>query len=125
MEHISFKARAQILIEVNTNRPDLKALEQKDPQSYLAETESMIAEQIAVLTNLFIEGEQGGTKVDPLVALKGRELDIKAMDVQNRAAQNNADLMRKMDEFEKRLDLDKMIREDNEEASKERIRVAD
>ena len=47
------------------------------------------------------------------------------MDVQNRAAQNNADLMRKMDEFEKRLDLDKMIREDNEEASKERIRVAD
>ena len=125
MEHISFKARAQILIEVNTNRPDLKALEQKDPQSYLAETESMIAEQIAVLTNLFIEGEQGGTKLDPLVALKGRELDIKAMDVQNRAAQNNADLMRKMDEFEKRLDLDKMIREDNEEASKERIRVAD
>ena len=47
------------------------------------------------------------------------------MDVQNRAAQNNADLMRKMDEFEKRLDLDKMIREDNEAASQERIRVAD
>ena len=47
------------------------------------------------------------------------------MDVQNRAAQNSADIMRKMNEFEQRLDLDKMIREDNEEASKERIRVAD
>ena len=124
-EHISYKARAQILIEINTNRPDLKQLEQRDPQSYLAETESMIAEQIGALTAMYAEGELGGAKPDPLVALKGRELDIKAMDVQNRAAQNNADLMRKMDEFEKRLDLDKMIREDNEEASKERIRVAD
>ena len=75
-EHISYKARAQILIEINTNRPDLKQLEQRDPQSYLAETESMIAEQIGALTAMYAEGELGGAKPDPLIALKGRELDI-------------------------------------------------
>jgi len=32
---------------------------------------------------------------------------------------------RKVDEFDQRIDLDKMIREDAEEAGKERIRVAD
>ena len=122
-EHISMKARAQVFLEVKTNRPDLVELEQRDPQSYLAETESMIAEQIAVLTNIFSESESG--KQDPLVALKNRELDLRAMDIQRRGQENAMDMQRKINEFEERLDLDRMKREDAEEASKERIRVAD
>ena len=122
-EHISMKARAQVFLEVKTNRPDLVALEQRDPQSYLAETESMIAEQIAVLTNIFSEAEGG--KQDPLVALKNRELDLRAMDIQRRGQENAMDMQRKINEFEERLDLDRMKREDAEEAGKERIRVAD
>jgi len=107
------------------NRPDLVALEQKDPQSYLAETESMIAEQIAALTAMYVEGEMGSSKPDPLVALKNRELDLRAMDIQRRNQENMMDMERKSDEFEQRLDLDKMKREDAEAASQERIRVAD
>ena len=122
-EHISMKARAQVFLEVKTNRPDLVALEQRDPQSYLAETESMIAEQIAVLTNIFSEAEGG--KQDPLVALKNRELDLRAMDIQRRGQENAMDMQRKINEFEERLDLDRMKREDAEEAGKERIRIAD
>ena len=125
MEHISYKARAQVLLEVKTNRPDLVALEQKDPQSYLAETESMIAEQIAALTAMYVEGEMGSSKPDPLVALKNRELDLRAMDIQRRNQETMMDMERKSDEFEQRLDLDKMKREDAEVASQERIRVAD
>ena len=125
MEHISYKARAQVLLEVKMNRPDLVALEQKDPQSYLAETESMIAEQIAALTAMYVEGEMGSSKPDPLVALKNRELDLRAMDIQRRNQENMMDMERKSDEFEQRLDLDKMKREDAEAASQERIRVAD
>jgi len=125
MEHISYKARAQVLLEVKMNRPDLVALEQKDPQSYLAETESMIAEQIAALTAMYVEGEMGSSKPDPLVALKNRELDLRAMDIQRRNQENMMDMERKSDEFEQRLDLDKMKREDAEAASEERIRVAD
>ena len=60
-----------------------------------------------------------------LDALKNRELDIKAMDMQRKAAEFAAQEERKGDEFFQRLDLDKMKREDAEEASKERIRVAD
>ena len=125
MEHISMKARAQVLMEVKTNRPDLVQLEQVDPQSYLAETESMIAEQVGVLTAMYVESEQGGKKPDPLVALKQKELDLRAMDMQRKAQENAADMQRKSGEFAERLDLDRMKREDAEEAGKERIRVAD
>ena len=47
------------------------------------------------------------------------------MDIQRRAQENAADMQRKTNEFEQKIDLEKMKREDAEEASKERIRVAD
>jgi len=122
-EHISMKSRAQVFLEVKQNRPDLVELEQVDPQSYLAETESMIAEQIAHLTAMFAEAEGG--KQDPLIALKNRELDLRAMDMQRRGQENMMDMERKSGEFEERLDLDRMRREDAEEASMERIRIAE
>ena len=124
-EHISFKARAQVLLHIKTERLDLQRLEQADPKAYLAETESMIARVIADLTQELAMAEQGTTKPDPVVMLKNRELDIRAMDMQRRAAEFAASEERKGDEFFQRLDLDKMKREDAEEASKERIRVAD
>ena len=64
-------------------------------------------------------------KGDPLVELKQRELDLRAMDMQRRAGEFNQVEDRKRDEFEQNIDLDKMKREDAEKASKERIRVAD
>ena len=47
------------------------------------------------------------------------------MDIQRRGQENAMDMQRKINEFEERLDLDRMKREDAEEAGKERIRVAD
>jgi broad specificity polyphosphatase/5'/3'-nucleotidase SurE len=47
------------------------------------------------------------------------------MDMQRKAMEEQQDQQRKMFEFESRLDLDKMKREDAEVASSERIRVAD
>ena len=123
-EHISMKARAQVLLEIKTNRPDLVELEQIDPQSYLAETESMIAEQISGLTQAYLQ-QEGGAKQDPLVALKTKELDLRAMDIQRRAQENQQDQARKTNEFAQKIDLERMKREDAEEAGKERIRVAD
>ncbi len=123
-EHISMKARAQVFLEVKQNRPDLVQLEQIDPQSYLAETENMIAEQIAGLTAEYLQ-QEGGQQQDPLVALKQKELDLRAMDIQRRANENMQEENRKSQEFAEKIDLEKMKREDAEEASKERIRVAD
>tara|TARA_A100001035_G_scaffold214299_1_gene174101 strand:+ start:6558 stop:8885 length:2328 start_codon:yes stop_codon:yes gene_type:complete len=124
-EHISFKARAQVLTYIKTERPDLQELEQTNPEAYLAESESIIARTIAEMTQMIVQSEQGTEKPDPIVMLKSRELDIRAMDMQRKAAEFGVEEQRKNDEFAERLDLDKMKREDAEEASKERIRVAD
>ena len=124
-EHISFKARAQTLVYIKTERPDLVELEQTDPQAYLAESESIIARTIAELTQQLVMAEQGTEKPDPVVMLKNRELDIKAMDMQRKAAEFQQQEQRKTGEFDDRIDLDRMKREDAEEASKQRIRVAD
>ncbi len=124
-EHISFKARAQVLTYIKTERPDLQELEQTNPEAYLAESESIIARTIAEMTQMIVQSEQGTEKPDPIVMLKSRELDIRAMDMQRKADEFGVEEQRKNDEFAERLDLDKMKREDAEEASKERIRVAD
>ena len=124
-EHISFKARAQTLVYIKTERPDLVELEQTDPQAYLAESESIIARTIAELTQQLVMAEQGTEKPDPVVMLKNRELDIKAMDMQRKAAEFQQQEQRKTGEFDERIDLDRMKREDAEVASQERIRVAD
>ena len=125
MEHISYKSRAQVLLDVKTNRPDLVELEAANPDMYLAETESMISEQIAALTQLYLEGEQQTKEPEPLVMLKNRELDLRAMELQNRAQTSMMDMQRKSEEFDEKIDLEKMKREDAEAASNERIRVAD
>tara|TARA_Y100001937_G_scaffold112212_1_gene159606 strand:- start:4101 stop:6488 length:2388 start_codon:yes stop_codon:yes gene_type:complete len=125
MEHISYKSRAQVLLDVKANRPDLVELEVANPDMYLAETESMISEQIAALTQLYLEGEQQTKEPEPLVMLKNRELDLRAMELQNRAQTSMMDMQRKSEEFDEKIDLEKMKREDAEAASNERIRVAD
>ena len=67
----------------------------------------------------------GGQKEDPLVALKQRELDLRAMDMQRKAQENMEAEERKAGEFEERIDLDKMKLESAEDQAEERIRIAE
>ena len=69
--------------------------------------------------------EAGGQKQDPLVALKQRELDLRAMDMQRKAQENLDSEERKTMEFEDRLDLDQMKLESAEDQAAERIRIAE
>ena len=64
-------------------------------------------------------------KGDPLVQLKQRELDLRAMDLQRKAQETIADQERKSMEFEERLDFDKMKLESGEDQAGERIRIAE
>jgi len=121
-EHISYKARAVVMAMVMADE-NLQKLKEENMEAFQMETESLIALQIAALTKELVDAE-GGSQ-DPLVALKSRELDLKAMDMQRKAAETQQDQQRKLYEFEQRIDLDKMKREDAEVASQERIRVAD
>ena len=122
-EHISYKARAVVMVMV-MNDEKLQKLKEESMEAFQAETESLIALQVAAITKELVAAE-GIQQQDPLVALKSRELDLRAMDMQRKSVEEQQDQQRKMFEFESRLDLDKMKREDAEAASAERIRVAD
>ena len=97
----------------------------ENPQQFEQLTESMIANKILEFTQALQELEAGNAQPDPLVALKQRELDLRAMDIQRRAGEFAMTEQRRADEFEEQLDLDKMKREDAEFQASERIRVAD
>ena len=124
MEHVSFKARAVTLLEVKEDEQIMQLLKE-NPQQFEQLTESMIANKILEFTQALQELEAGNAQPDPLVALKQRELDLRAMDIQRRAGEFAMTEQRRADEFEEQLDLDKMKREDAEFQASERIRVAD
>jgi hypothetical protein len=84
---------------------------------------SMIAKRVAELTQILVQSE-GGPQQDPLVALKQRELDLKALDIQRRANESQEDLMRKEGEFDEKIDFEKMKLEQQEDQAAARIRVA-
>jgi hypothetical protein len=85
----------------------------------------MVAKRIAEITTALAQEEAGGQKQDPLVALKQRELDLRAMDMQRKAQENMEAEERKAGEFEERIDLDKMKLESAEDQAGERIRIAE
>tara|TARA_R100000278_G_scaffold120448_2_gene102859 strand:- start:954 stop:3326 length:2373 start_codon:yes stop_codon:yes gene_type:complete len=123
-EHLSFKARALILQELQ-EKPETLKLREDNPQAFLVITESLVADKIAQLTSELQLLESAQEKKDPLVQLKQQEMDLRALDMQ-RKIQEHVDIEeRKMGEFEQKLDLEKMKREDSEEQSEERIRIAE
>ena len=103
-EHISQMATIQIL-QVMREDPEMAQMEQQDPEGFNQMAASQIAKRINVLTQQLVQ-EEGGQQQDPLVALKQRELDLKAMDIQMRAKREEAKLDQQQDQFEDRLDFD-------------------
>ena len=122
-EHISFKARAQALIQIQQTNPEIMQMQQTDPEGFRQIFDGVHAERIQVLTEELVKQEQPAD--DPLVRLKQQELDLRAADNQRKGEEFLIQEERKAEEFDDRLDLDKMEREDAEDAGKERIRVAD
>jgi len=122
-EHISFKAKAQAIIQIQQQKPEIMELQQTDPEGFRQIFDGVHAERIQLLTEELVKQEQPAD--DPLVRLKQQELDMRAADMQRKGEEFLVQEQRKADEFDQRIDLDKMEREDSEEAGKERIRVAD
>jgi hypothetical protein len=83
-EHIAFKARSAVDMEIGAVMEEAAQLGQQAPQ---VDTEARVAELIAQYTEEVMvtlmpppEGE-----IDPLVQLRSKELDIKASDIQRKA----------------------------------------
>ena len=123
-EHLSFKARALILQELQA-RPETLKLQQDNPQAFLVITESLIAEKIAQLTEelQILEGAQD--KKDPLVTLKQQEIDLRALDMQRKIQEHVDKEERVTGEFNEKMDIERMKMEDAEESAGERIRIAE
>ena len=85
----------------------------------------MIAQRIATLTMELAQQEQMTSQQDPIVALKQRELDLRAMDMQRKAEESMMNMDIKENQIEEQLDLEKMKLENNEDQAKERIRIAE
>ena len=123
-EHLSFKARALILQELQ-EKPETLVMQQDNPQAFLVITESLVADKIAQLTSELQLLESSEEKTDPLIQLKQQEMDLRALDMQRKIQEFVDTEERKLGEFEQKIDLEKMKREDSEEQAEERIRIAE
>ena len=104
-EHISLKATMEAYIMAKQD-PQLAQLEQQDPEHFRMQVDALIAKRVNELTMQLIQEENGSQQQDPLVALKQRELDLKAMDIQRRSQYDAEKLDQQQSQFEDKLDQD-------------------
>ena len=123
-EHVSLLAQGEVGAQIE-NDPAMQAMLQSDPQAAQLRIESMIAQRVATLTMELAQSEAMGQKKDPLVALKERELDLRAMDMQRKAEESVMNMDIKENQIEEQLDIEKMKLENNEDQAAERIRIAE
>ena len=123
-EHVSLKAQGEVGAAI-ANDPIMQGRLQSDPQGAQIEINAMIANRVSQLTIELAQSEAMGQKQDPLVMLKQRELDLRAMDMQRRADEAMMNMDIKENQIEEQLDIDKMKLENNEAQAKERIRIAE
>ena len=123
-EHISYQARAVVNMQVSQNQ-QMVALQNQNPQEFALQVESLIAKAEAQLTEQAVQVEENYTasRKDPLVLLKERELDIKALEIQQKSqesmmTQQNEDLR-----FDEKIELEKMKLENKEEADKAKLNL--
>ncbi len=123
-EHVSMLAQGEVGAMIQSD-PLMQQMLQADPEGAEIKISGMIAQRVAELTVELAQSEAMGQQKDPLVALKERELDLKALDLQRKAEQDmNSNEIRE-NEIDERLDIEKMKLENNEDQAAERIRIAD
>jgi hypothetical protein len=103
-EHISMLSTIEIM-GVMRQDPQMAQLEQQDPEQFQAMAASQIAKRVNALTTQLLQ-QEGGQQQDPLVALKQRELDLKAMDIQMKAKKDEMKMEQQQEQFEDKMDLD-------------------
>ena len=123
-EHVSFKAQGEVGAAI-ANDPMMQAKLASDPEGAQIEIAAMVANRVAQLTMELAQSEAMGQQQDPLVALKQRELDLRAMDLQRKSEEAMINQEIKENEIDEKLDIEKMKLENNEDQAAERIRIAE
>ena len=121
-QHVSLKAQGEVGAQIAADM-DMQLLIQQDPQSAEIQINAMIARRVAEITTELAQAETQ-TNRDPLVALKQRELDLRAMEVQRKTMQDIESNEIRENEIEETLEIQKMKLENQEDQAAERIKVA-
>ena len=121
-EHISLKANQEV-VEMMSQDPNLVQLSEVDPESWTVQFNAMVAKRVVELTTMLV-GAEGGQQ-DPLVALKSRELDLKAMDMQRKSEENSVEEQRKQNELMMDASLEQERLRQLQKGQRERIRIAE
>jgi len=122
-DHVAMKAHGEVGAMIQED-PNMMMMQQQDPQGFKVQFDSMVAKRVAELTTQLVQEEAGAQKPDPLVQLKQRELDLKAMDMQRKAMETQMDFDVKESQFDEKLDIEKMKVENQEQQSEDRLQVA-
>tara|TARA_R100001086_G_scaffold71788_2_gene34473 strand:- start:1004 stop:3406 length:2403 start_codon:yes stop_codon:yes gene_type:complete len=123
-EHVSLMAQGEVGALI-ANDPVMLAKMKSDPQGANTQIAAMVAARIGEITVELAQQEAAGAGRDPLVELKQRELDLKALDLQRKADQDIVSNDIREDEIAERMDIEKMKLENNEDQAAERIRIAE
>jgi hypothetical protein len=122
-EHISLKATMEVYVAMKQD-PKYAEMEQANPDAFRIEADALVAQRINELTIALIQEESATSQQDPLVALKQRELDLKAMDIQRRAKYDDEKLDQQQTQFEDRLDLDEEKLQQQKDLQAQRLAVS-
>ena len=124
-QHVSMKASAEVMAMMQQD-PNLMAMSQQNPQAFQSMYNSEVAKRIAQITAELAQNESmmDAQKNDPVVMLKQRELDLRAMDLQRRAQEGSMKIEQNQDQFDEKLDFDKLKLETQDEQSDKRLEVA-
>jgi len=121
-EHISLKANQEV-VEMMSQDLNLVQLSEVDPESWTVQFNALVAKRVVELTTMLV-GAEGGQQ-DPLVALKSRELDLKAMDMQRKSQENSVEEQRKQSELMMDASLEQERLRQLQQGQRERIRIAE
>ena len=124
-QHVSYKANIEVAKMVAQN-PQFQQLAQQNPEEYQKAFNSEVSKRIAQITMEMAQQEMNaeGAKQDPLVMLKQREIDLRALDLQRKQQEAVMKMQSDQDQFEEKLDFDKMKLETMDEQSDKRLAVA-
>ena len=124
-QHVSMKASAEVMSMMQQD-PQMMELMQQNQQQFRAMFDSEVAKRVAQITAELAQNEtmMDNQKQDPVVMLKQRELDLRAMDLQRRAEEGNMKIENQEGQFDERLDFDRLKLETQDEQSDKRLDLA-
>jgi hypothetical protein len=125
MEHISLQVKQEVLAMFQQNQ-SMAQLQQTDEEAFSIEFEAEVARRIAQKIQELVTMEQqfqSQQNQDPLLALKTRELDLKAMDIQRKAQEEAAKMEFEANKFSAQQTLGEDKLNLNEELGKKRLEL--